>query len=573
MKIFKPNKTEGSSAKSGKFKNPFKKLKKWQIVAIVLVVVILLALVLRGCGGKQRKNEAEYIEDTVTVRSITQTISDSGALEPADSYTVISLVSGEILNADFDTGDVVSKDDVLYQIDSSDTDNGIERAQNSLNRSQRNYYNILESKDDLTVEAPISGKITGINARVGDVIGNNSPIATIENVSTLVLTEYYSDEYAGMIYAGMSASVSLADQMLIANGTVKEVSSLKRTSETGVSCFAVTVQVKNPGSLVVGDTATCWLNSSGGTIYPTILDEEGLEASERKPIYRGVSGEVSKIYAENNETVSKGQLILEMKSDTLDDNILDASDSLRDAELALENQHDMLENYTIKAPIDGTIVEKIYKEGENAEVGKVLCTILDLSTLSITLNVDELDIKSLAVGQRATVTADAVPGKVYDGVITEIGINGLAGEGVTTYPVTVQIDKPEGLLPGMNADVSIVITEKVDILTIPAGAVQNGNRVLVKSDDATGEDGAPEGYKYVTVELGVSDDDYVEIISGLSEGDQIAYVRETASGNMPFGMMPMGGRMPGGGGMNGNRGGMPAGGGEMPNAGGARGER
>ncbi len=546
-----------------------KKSKLWKIIAIILVVIILVSLLFRGCGKDKKTNEVSYIYDKVTTRSITQSITDSGTLEPADSYTVISLVSGEILSADFNTGDVVEKDTVLYQIDSSDVGNGLERAQNSLAKTQRKYNDVVKQRDDLTVEAPISGKLSEFNARIGDTVGNGSKIAVIEDVDTLVLTEYYSDEYAGKIYAGQTATVSVSSQMLNLTGTVKEVSSVKRTSETGVSCFAVTVSVKNPGSLKVGDSATCWLSNN---IYPTITDDDGFEAANRKIIYSGVTGKVHKININNNETVKAGQTIMVMTSDTLDDEILDASDSLRDAELSLESQTDVLDNYTIEAPIGGTIVDKYYKEGENTEMGKTLCTIFDLSSLNITLNVDELDIKTLAVGQRATVTADAVEGKTYEGIITEVGINGTASNGVTTYPVKVRVDNPEGLLPGMNADVAIVVTERTQVLTIPAGAVSAGNRVLVKTKDGKTGEGAPDGYEYVKVEVGVSDDDFVEIISGLSADDEIAYVPQTASnrGMFPMGM-PMGG-MNGGGMQGGNRtgGGMQGGnrtGGGMPTGG------
>ena len=162
-------------------------------------------------------------------------------------------------------------------------------------------------------------------------------------------------------------------------------------------------------------------------------------------------------------------------------------------------------------------------------------------------------------------------GRTYDGTVTEVSINGTASGGVTTYPVTVQIDQTDGLLPGMNVDVSILISDNPNVLTIPLDAVQTGSRVLVKTSDGSTGDGAPEGYDYVKVEIGISDSDYVQIISGLSEGDQIAWQPATGSSNifgmmgMPMGGMPMGGMSMGGGmpgsQMGGNR---PSGGGSMP---------
>ena len=531
--------------------------KKWLIAALVIALIAGLLLIPKGGGpGTSVKGGSQYIYGKAERKDITTALTDSGTLEPADSYTVISLVSGEILSAAFETGDMVAEDDVLYRVDSSDTDNSIERAENVLSQRQRSYDKLLDSREDLTVTAPIGGTVSGITTKAGGKVNAGMVATEIEDTSSLLLTEYYSDEYAGLIYEGISATVSVTDQMMTLSGRVKEVSSLKRTSPTGVSCFAVTVQVENPGSLSVGGTATCWLD---GGIYPTITDEDGLDALDRTTVYFDISGTVEQVPVRNGEIVSAGTLLVKLSSDTLDDSIQDAADALRDAQLSLDSQYDLLDNYTIQAPISGTIVDKYYKQGENAETGKTLCTIFDLSSLTMTLNIDELDIMSVAVGQTAQVTADAVPGRTYEGTITEVGINGTTSGGVTTYPVKVQIDETDGLLPGMNVDVSIVISQESNVLSVPADAVQTGGRVLVKTADGSTGEGAPAGYAYVRVEVGASNEDYVQILSGLNEGDEIAYPMNTSFSI--FDMMQMGpgamGQM--GAGAMGQMGGPPAG--------------
>ena len=509
--------------------------KKWLALILIAVVVLGLFLFPRRNPGGSRANGTQYIYTRVQVQDITSALTDSGTLEPADSYTVFSLVSGEILSAAFETGDVVQKDDILYLVDSSDTNNSIERAENALAQRRRSYNKLVDSRQDLTVTAPISGTISGFTAKAGATVTTNAVAANIEDTSSLLLTEYYSEEYSGQIYEGMSATISVSDQMMTLSGRVKEVSSLKRTSETGVPCFAVTVQVKNPGSLTVGTTATCWLDDG---IYPSITDEDGFEALDRTTVYYDISGTVEKVHVRNGETVTAGTTLVELASDTLEDSIQDSADALRDAELSLENQYDILDNYTIEAPISGTIVDKYYKQGENAETGKTLCTIFDLSSLTMTLHIDELDIRKVSVGQTAQITADAVPGQVYEGIITEVGINGTTSGGVTTYPVKVQISQTDGLLPGMNVDVSIVISQELGVLAVPADAVQTGGRVLVKTADGSTGEGAPAGYEYVRVEVGASNEDYVQILSGLEEGAEIAYPMTTSLSI--FDMMQMG---------------------------------
>ncbi|MDO4750449.1 MAG: HlyD family efflux transporter periplasmic adaptor subunit, partial [Eubacteriales bacterium] len=283
---------------------------------------------------------------------------------------------------------------------------------------------------------------------------SDTPVAVIENTSTLLITEYYSMEYKDQIYVGMPATVSIPQQMMNLSGSVREVSSLTRTSGTGILCFAVTVELSNPGSLSVGLEATCWLD---GEIYPSVEDDNGLDASSRQIAYADVTGTAAEICIRNGETVTAGTTLLRLSSDDLPDELLSAADALRDAELSLQTQIDALENYTVTAPIDGTIVDKYYKEGEKSEAGKPLCIIYDLSSLTLTLAVDELDIRLISVGQKATITADAVEGGTYSGVITRVGVNGTNTGGVTTYPVDIRIDETDRLLPSMNADVTIVV--------------------------------------------------------------------------------------------------------------------
>lgn len=540
--------TDVGSTPTGKRKS---RKKLFFTLGVIVVVVALVAAPLPR-GGKPGGNRgldsasAKYLTATASKRDLSAKLTDSGTLEPADSYTVISLVSGEILSADFETGDIVAEDDVLYQVDSSDASSNIERAEDTLDQRRRSYDKVLESKENLTVTAPIGGTISGFSVQNGSKVNNGTLIATIEDTDTLLLTEYYSEEYRSFISPGMAATVSIPDQMLTLPGIVKEVYSLRRVSPTGVSCFAVTVQVKNPGSLTLDTTATCWLSGPEGEIYPTITAESGFEPFARKTVNAEVSGTAETVHVRNSEIVQAGQVLVELTSDTIDDEITTARNNLRDAELSLEDRYDALDNYTIQAPISGTIVDKYYKEGENTETGKTLCTIFDLSRLTVTLYIDELDIRDVSVGQRAQVTCDSVANTVYEGVVTEVSINGTTSGGVTTYPVKVEIDETDGLLPGMNVDISILISENPGVLTIPSDAVQTGSRVLVKTADGSTGTGAPEGYDYVKVTVGISDGDYVQILSGLSEGDQITWQPTTGSNNM-FGMMMGMGGMPMGG--------------------------
>ena len=215
---------------------------------------------------------------------------------------------------------------------------------------------------------------------------------------------------------------------------------------------------------------------------------------------------------------------------------------MRKSRASLENQYKSLNNYSIKSPISGTVIEKYYKKWDKAESGSTLCTIFDLSSLKMTLNIDELNISKISVGQKVNITSESIEGKAYEGIVTKVNINGTTTNGTTTYPITIEIAETEGLLPGMNVDAEIIIKSYEHVLTIPLQAVMRGNRVLVPSDVADPNSNAPEGYKYVEVTTGVANNNYVEIVSGLSEGDEVAVQNRVANNNL--GMMmggPMGG--------------------------------
>ena len=200
----------------------------------------------------------------------------------------------------------------------------------------------------------------------------------------------------------------------------------------------------------------------------------------------------------------------------------------------MQNLQDNMSNYTITSPISGTIIEKDAKQGDALTSGSTLCVIYDLSYLEMVINVDELQVSDLSVGQSVQVTADAVPDKTYVGEVTRVSMKGSSSGGTTTYPVTVRIDDIDGLRPGMNANAEIVVAESTSALCVPNAAIVRGGYVLVTKDSPSAANAetsmtAPDGYVYVKVTTGISDDDYIEVKSGLQEGDTIAYDNSSVS--------------------------------------------
>lgn len=140
--------------------------------------------------------------------------------------------------------------------------------------------------------------------------------------------------------------------------------------------------------------------------------------------------------------------------------------------------------------------------------------------MTIEITVDELDIRNLKVGDKASVTLDAIPGQSFDGEITAIGEEGTYDGGNTKYTVTVSVPKIEQMYTGMSAGIIVMIREE-EYMTIPVASLveENGKTYVYTMYDE--EKGTLDGLKEVTT--GVSDGEDVQIVSGLSEGDKVYY--------------------------------------------------
>ena len=544
-------------------KKPGKKRrwKKFTVAGVALVVAAGVGWQMLSPGQSSAAAATSYTTAEVTRMDVSSSITGSGTLEAADSYSVTTLIEGSILTADFEEGDEVEEGTILYTIDSSDASNSLEQAEISLNQAQRSYNNQLESQEDLTITAPVAGQVYSIDVEVGDDVTAGETVATIRDSQTMSLEVSFPADDASSFYVGQSATVTLDSTFETLTGTISKISGTDTVLTGNVIVRTVTIDVSNPGGLSTEQTASAAVGTATSTASGTFTYKE------EETVTAQVSGEVSSIRVSEGDQVSSGQTLIVLTSDDLDDSLQSASESLRNAEISLENQYENLDDYTITSPIKGTIVDKNYNAGETTEANQVLCTIYDLSYLTMTLSVDELDIASIEVGQSVSIVADAVEDTTYTGTVTKVSVAGTSSGSATTYPVTIRIDETDGLLPGMSVDATIELASAEDVLAIPSAALNRGDTVLVTADspsaangplvESTTEDG--EDYYSVEVTTGVSGDDYIEIVSGLQEGDTVAYIPTSSSsgemGMMMGGMPSMGGGMPsGGGGMGGGPG-------------------
>jgi len=194
-----------------------------------------------------------------------------------------------------------------------------------------------------------------------------------------------------------------------------------------------------------------------------------------------------------------------------------------DYEVAKANYDDMvsqLEDTIIRAPVSGMVIGKPIPAGQTVSPGisnpMVLMTIADMSVMQIYTQVDESDIGKVNMGQKATFTVDAYPGKTFTGKVSLISSKATIQQNVVYYNVVIDVDNPQNLLkPTMTARVSVQVGERQDVVTVPLMAVKSvkGQQyVQVLSGDQV---------EQRAITLGLVSDERAEVLTGLAEGEQV----------------------------------------------------
>lgn len=514
---------ETAEAKSGA--SAFAK-KNWKwLVPVVVAAAAGAVFLISGGGNKAASRDVTYAETTPVRQDVSNSLSGTGTLNPANTYTVKSLVDGKILTGGFEEGDKVEEGDVLYTIDSSDASTNLEKASIALQQAQRSYDKTVDLQ---YVRAEVDGTVSSLKVAKGDQVTSGQEVAVIRDSSKMLLNLLFPAADAANFSVGQSADVMLDGTFETLKGTITAITGTDELSTGNLLVRTVTIRVNNAGGLTTAQAATASVNGVSSITSATFAYQA------ERTLTAQAGGTVSAINVQEGDAVSKGDILIELTGDDLTESIQSASESLRSAEISMQNQQDNMSNYTITSPISGTIIEKDAKQGDALTSGSTLCVIYDLSYLEMVINVDELQIGALSVGQKVQITADAVADKTYVGTVTRVSMKGSSSGGTTTYPITIRIDDTDGLRPGMNANAEIVVAEANNALVVPNAAVIRGGYVLVskKSPSAANavEDmDAPEGYVYVKVETGVSDDSYTEIKSGLQEDDTVAYDTSSVS--------------------------------------------
>lgn len=205
--------------------------------------------------------------------------------------------------------------------------------------------------------------------------------------------------------------------------------------------------------------------------------------------------------------------------------------SVKQKENALADAKENLADYYVRAPFSGIVAKMDMKKGDSVSSGGVIATMITHQRIA-EISLNEVDVAKIKAGQKVILTFDAVPDLSLSGEVTDVDSIGTVSQGVVSYTVKTTFDtQDERVKPSMSVSANIITDVKTDALIVPNSAVKlQGEENYVQIADGQNlqaQNGSLKGVALLTpprrqiVEIGISNDESTEIISGLKEGDLV----------------------------------------------------
>lgn len=553
--------------------------KYFKLVIVLAIVALLTILAFTNKTVKQKLfgKKTAVVQRTATVKrgNIQEFVSGSNSIYFPNSKILYSKIGATVTKVNFKEGDTVKAGDIIAEFDASDFESTLSTSTNELLQNQLTASSNNEAVENLTIKAPLSGNVTSIVVDEGNKVQAGGAVLTITDTSKLKVTLTYNETDVKKISTGQSANVNLTSLMQSVSGTVTYISSQSTATTAGGKVYAVEIQMNNPGVLTEGMAASAEINTSKGEVSST--NTAALSYIKKQTVTSVTGGTVKSITVKENQKVSAGAVVITMENDDVIRNKQSSDLKIASSQEKIALSSKQLEYYKITSPIDGVITKINFKVGDTVKSGDEVANVSDPTEMDFDVSVDELDIAKISVGQKVNITIDAMEETETTpliGKVTKIAVEGTASNGVTSFPVTIKIDgNLNKLKGGMNANAEIEVSNQQNILYVPIEAVTTAgkkNYVWVKggegntksgtapqntenkngalsndsnkrgnaaSQDVKQNNGSSASENYYAnavrkeVQMGVNNDSYIEIKSGLNEGDIVVLPQTKTSSN------------------------------------------
>ncbi|MFA5840966.1 MAG: HlyD family efflux transporter periplasmic adaptor subunit [Candidatus Paceibacterota bacterium] len=545
------------------------KIKTYIIAHKIISIITLAIMLLLGnfVYGKitSTAGDTRYLTAKVGKGTIVASISGSGQVSASNQVDLKARATGEVTYIGVKPGDIVKKGKTLFGLNAKNAKKAVRDAETNLETVKLALEKFQRVPDDVAVleikKAIADAETSKLDAEkaIKDsyrVLLNTSISASSINISEAqtpptITGTYIKDQEVVIsikIYATGSGSYFSADSVPagIVNGAGTVSTVLPQPiGDSGLYIkFATTSSSQPTWTITLPNKSATTYNANNTAYQNSIDDQKKINDTANLTIAQN-NKKLRDLYQPDEFDLRAKQLAVKQAQD----NLLNAQSDLSD--------------YYIFAPFDGVIATVDAKLGEtsSAALGSIV-TKQQLAEISL----NEVDVAKIKLGQKTTLTFDAIPNLSISGIVADIDTIGAVSQGVVTYIVKISFDtQDERVKPGMSVGAAIITDIKQDVLTVPNGAIksQSGTSYveifttppIAPTDGLLGSISKIPPNK-IPIEVGLSNDSQTEIISGIKEGDEIvtrtilpSATKTAAAAPSLFGSPSTGTRGGGGGGL------------------------
>ena len=512
-------------------KAPKKKAKKIIIASVVAVAVVSASLIGYHVYANSQSSAftTTFRKTTAAKGSVSTTVSGSGSVSDATQFTLTAVNAGTIDSLPVKQGDFIKAGQTVAHINSTASAQTILQKQNSLASAKNQLAQAEQNLDSFTIKAPVAGRIKFITASAGDSLATIKPLGDLAVISTShSMVVSFSTSQA--VSVGQSVTVVDTSTNSSYSGTITSTSGnpVSSRQQTGLASGSVVATIGT-------DEPEIW-NSATVKSGSTVIGSGTLQLEKYISISNSGNGTVSNVYVSENQMVNKNQNLFKLGSNSAEQQVSTAQAAVTAAQNDLDSAEASAKKDTITSPVDGIVAQLNVKNGDSITSSTAVAVIIDPSDMQTVLSVDELDISSVAVGQKATITLDAISGKTFSGTVTQVDPIGTNSNGVAAYSVTVSIASPDGIKVGMTTNAEIITKSADNVTVVPASAIleKNGSQgYILPADNLFDANGKSLQLNNVTtaslvqtygkqVTIGMATADKDEIVSGVTDGESLA---------------------------------------------------
>ena len=492
-----------------------------------VVTVVVLAIAGLGYWGVKSLSKDSGAGDLimatkpVTKGDIEVTVRGWGTLEATEEQDVLSGAAGIVKDVFFRPGQQVSKGQVLATIDSGSLVVEIRKKEIKLELDRVNLAGAFGVAPDavadvnpetaLILRSPLTGRVTGLAVDAGST-AQVGKVCSVVDDRRLTIKMQVPKPILDVVAVGAKATFMPKRFDGIVEGVVTRADPTPIKGNEAYY-FDVWVEFANPGLLRVGDEGALVFHAVSGDIAQNAkVSSYGSEET----VNAAFTGRVKRVYVRDGMVVQKGDPILEFEAGEALLSAMTMQLDFKQNLITLDDLRSQLQNLSLVSPMDGVVLTRNVNPGQEINKGVIITRVSNFTRMNLMLRVDEMDIPKVQAGQQATIKVWGPEGQQsIPATVSELGVKGDPRDGLSSFNVTLTVQNPGFLMPGMGAEAQIFVSRKQNVLLCPVEALYKENDQWFV-DVKDGKDRKP-----IQVQIGVMNGTSAEIVQGLSDGQEV----------------------------------------------------